>query len=194
MQKFLLFLFLICFYRVARAQNTFEKVIDTLGSGPALSFRETFDGGYIYCGVSSYNGNDAIVVKLDSIRTIEWAKTYSGPSIEAATYIEQTPDSGYIMNALYDGGSFYSKSWLLRLDTNGDTLWTKIFSLGLGATNTSSFNSMAFINNFLYGMTGHFKPFPVTNESAYFIASIGNGFLLSSKIYNPSTIYSTDSR
>ncbi|MCC7513366.1 MAG: hypothetical protein IT212_01565, partial [Bacteroidia bacterium] len=88
----------------AKAQNTFEKIIDTLGSAGAYSIQETFDGGYVFCGGSIYNGNDVCIVKLDSAGTIEWAKIYSGPSMEGANYIEQTPDSGYMVNAVYDIG------------------------------------------------------------------------------------------
>lgn len=184
MKKIILFFFvLICFYNT-QAQNTFEKVIDTLGSNFAPCIKETFDGGYVYCGQSNYNGNDAMVVKLDSIGTIEWAKIYSGPSIEGALYIEQTPDSGYMVNGLYDGGSPNAKTWLLKLNQFGDTLWTKTFSLGLGGTIPSQNNSMASLHNNVYGLTGHYNS-PSIN-SAYFIACTSNGFLLANKIYTPS--------
>ena len=192
MRKKILLLFFICFCTVVSAQNTFEKVIDTLGSSTALCIQETFDGGYVYCGMSSNNGNDVIIVKLDSIGKTEWAKTYSGTGIEYATYIEQTPDSGYMVNAVYNSG-LTGLNWLLRLDTNGDTLWTKTFSVGGGATETGNGNSMASVNNFLYGMTGYYKS-PSLAVSAYFIASNGNGFQLASKTYNPSSTLGTESR
>ena len=166
------------------SQNTFEKIIDTLACASAHCIQETFDGGYVFCGKSDLGGNDVIIVKLDSIGTIEWARVYGGPSIEAASYIEQTPDSGYIVNALYDGGGLNAKSWLLRLDVNGDTLWTQTLSAGFGSTIVNNANSMASINNTIYGMTGYFKPQPITFISAYFISSIGNGIQLANKIYN----------
>lgn len=173
------------------SQNTFEKIIDTLGCGTATSIQETFDGGYVFCGTSIYGGNDVIIVKMDSIGTILWAKVYGGPSMEGASYIEQTPDSGYMVNALYDGGGLNAKSWVLKLDANGDTLWTQLFSAGIGSTLVSSFNSMASINNNVYGMTGYFKPQPFTLLSAYFISSSGNGIQLGNKIYNTSIYGST---
>ena len=192
MKTVIVVIFVFLFSNAAKAQNTFEKVVDTLGSGGANCIMQTFDGGYIYCGVCSLNGNDAIIVKLDSIGTIEWVKRYSGPGIESADYIEQLPDSGYIVNAIYDGG-LYSKSWLLRLDVNGDSLWTKTFSAGTGATDPSVQNSMTSVNSAIYGLTGYYKPMPPTFISAFFIATAGNGFQLSNKIYSPS-IYGTDSR
>lgn len=192
MKKIALIITLLFCNTTLFAQNTFEKIIDTLGSGGASCIKETFDGGYIYGGVCSLNGNDAIIVKLDSIGTIEWVKTYSGPSIEAVAYLEQTPDSGYMVNALYDGGA-NSKSWLLRLDANGDTLWTKTFSAGNGSTEPAMQNSMASVNNAIYGMAGNYTPIPITFLSAYFISATSNGFLLSNKIYSPS-IDGTDVR
>jgi len=111
-----------------------------LACASAHCVQETFDGGYVFCGKSDLGGNDVIIVKLDSIGTIEWARVYGGPSIEAASYIEQTPDSGYIVNALYDGGGLNAKSWLLRLDVNGDTLWTQTLSAGFGSTIVNNAN------------------------------------------------------
>jgi hypothetical protein len=181
MQKFLLLLFTFCIYFSVSAQNTFEKIIDTLGTASAACIQETFDGGYVFCGVSIYNNNDAVIVKLDSIGTIEWAKLYGGPGMEGAMYIEQTPDSGYMVNAAYDVG-LNTKNWLLRLDTNGDTLWTKTYSVGSGATHVDFGNSMTSVNNTLYGLTGYVSPQPI--YSTYLITCLNNGFLMTSNIYN----------
>jgi len=192
MYKILRVLFFLLISISAAAQNTFEKVIDTLGSSGANCIQQTFDGGYVLCGQSYFGGNDALITKLDSLGNIEWLKIYSGPGAENAMFIEQTPDSGYLLNALYDGG-LYSKNWILRLDVNGDTLWTNTLSIGVGATNAVYGNSMASINNIRYGVTGYYKPFPLTNLSAYFIGFNSNGVQLANKIYNTSN-FGTDSR
>ncbi|HNL33753.1 MAG TPA: hypothetical protein PKM53_03385, partial [Bacteroidia bacterium] len=179
----------------AKAQNTFEKIIDTLGSAGAYSIQETFDGGYVFCGGSIYNGNDVCIVKLDSAGTIEWAKIYSGPSMEGANYIEQTPDSGYMVNAVYDIGVPFARSWLLRLDANGDTLWTKVLSGGTGATIPSMVNSMASVNNAIYGLTGYFEQdtMPIVPR-VFFIAVLSNGLVAANKTYNYSSTLSSDAR
>lgn len=190
--KKIILLFLLFNSSFLNAQNTFEKAIDTLGSDGAFCISETFDRGYVYSGFNHLNSNDAIIVKLDSVGNIEWAKTYSGPGIEYATYIEQTPDSGYMVNAVYNSG-LTGLNWLLRLNSNGDTLWTRIFTVGIGATQTSNGNSMASINNTIYGLTGYNLPNQLTHLSAFFIAATGNGLQLASRIYNLSNLYSTDS-
>jgi hypothetical protein len=173
-----------------QAQITFEKVIDALGAGPATCIQETFDGGYVLTGMSLFNGNDMLVLKLDSICNIEWHKIYGGSTIDFGGYIEQSPDSGYMVNGSYNFGNA-GKNWLLRLDANGDTIWTKKFSAGIGGTNSCENNSMASINNSIYGMTGTFQQ-PGQLPDIYFQSCLNNGFLLSNKIYP--TPFSSDPR
>ena len=175
----LFFILFLCFCSPARAQNTFEKVIDTLGCVSALCIQETFDGGYIFGGTSSYNGNDAMVVKLDSSGTIEWAKTYFGAGAEGVMYLEQTPDSGYILN-VQDATN--AKTCLYRLNNIGDTLWTKSYSAGVGATSAVYPNSMASVYNNVYGLTGYYSN--GSWPSAFFIACLNNGSFLTNEVYN----------
>ncbi|HNT79980.1 MAG TPA: hypothetical protein PKH65_04800, partial [Bacteroidia bacterium] len=190
MKKLLLLFLLMLTCTLANAQNTFEKVIDTLGCVAASCVQETFDGGYVIGGGNNFNGNDVVVVKLDSVGTIEWAKTFSGPSTEGVTYIEQTSDSGYIVNATFDAaGGPNAKNWLLRLDANGDSLWTKTYSLGNAGTTIYFGNSMASINDTIYGLTGLFLSQPI--YSAYLITCSSNGSILSSHLYNVSPYGST---
>ncbi len=176
----LFFLLFLCFCSPARAQNTFEKVIDTLGCVSALCIQETFDGGYIFGGTSSLNGNDVMVVKLDSIGTIEWAKTYFGAGAEGVMYLEQTPDSGYMINVV---DVTNAKTCLYRLNSIGDTLWTKSYSAGVGSTNVVFPNSMASVyNNNLYGLIGYYSNGGIL--STFFMAVLSNGTILSTKVYN----------
>ncbi|MQY70365.1 hypothetical protein GH141_00340 [bacterium] len=47
-----------------------------------------------------------------------WMKTYGGEGDEEGYFVEPTSDGGYIVAASYP-------LWLVKLDSNGDTLWTK---------------------------------------------------------------------
>lgn len=51
-----------------------------------------------------------------------WVKTYGWSGSESGSWIEQTPDKGYII-----AGSSGNDIWLLKTDSLGDTLWTKIY-------------------------------------------------------------------
>jgi hypothetical protein len=166
-----------------KAQITFEKVIDTLTSNSALCIQPTFDGGYIYCGGNYLNSNDAMVVKLDSLGNIDWIKTYGGQNGDFGSFIEQTSDSGYILNGNYNFG-LNAENWVLKLDKNGDTLWTRKYSFGNGGTKTETPNSMSVVNNTVIGTVGYWTPIPFNFTYSYIITYLTNGFFLNSKLYN----------
>jgi hypothetical protein len=57
-----------------------------------------------------------------------WTRTYGGAGHESARAVEQTPDGGYLIAGYTD--SFGYGDWdfyLIRTDSNGDTLWTKTY-------------------------------------------------------------------
>jgi len=58
-----------------------------------------------------------------------WAKTFGGNKKEECYHVEQTSDSGFIMvvNTWTFGTGNASNIWLIKTDSNGDTLWSKNF-------------------------------------------------------------------
>ncbi len=109
----------------------------------AHSIQQTTDSGYIVAGHSNsidgdVNGNhgdyDYWILKLDKFGSKIWAKCYGGSQSDYAYSIQQTTDSGYIVGGYSEsndgdvngnkGGYDY---WILKLDKNGDTLWTKSY-------------------------------------------------------------------
>jgi len=117
------------------SQITFERNYDTLGFYYANCVRQTLDGGYVFCG-SSYNSSsaqDAEIVKTDEYGNVMWAKKYGGPNTDGAIAIEVTADSNYFVFGLKDFVNVsQSDIWILKLDANGDTIFTKIIELGSG--------------------------------------------------------------
>jgi hypothetical protein len=124
-----LFLFASCVYSIALSQSiTFEKYYDTLGCFGGACVQQTYDNGYIISGVNSIStlDNNVALIKTDSIGKILWFKSYGGNNADGGEYIEQTPDSGFIIVGEKDYMTTTdSKIWLLKTDKNGDTLWTK---------------------------------------------------------------------
>lgn len=132
----LFFLLFISSFFSAHSQITFERNYDTLGFYYANCVRQTLDGGYVFCG-SSYNSstaNDAEIVKTDEYGNVIWAKIYGGPAIDGAITIEETADSNYFVFGIKDQVSAnQSDIWILKLDNNGDTVFTKNIDLGPGS-------------------------------------------------------------
>jgi WD40 repeat protein len=91
----------------------------------------TSDGGYIITGVANYmlfRGNgDLWLLKTDSLGDILWSRIYGAGDIDEGKSVRETPDGGYIITgvkgyAMERGGAL----WLLKTDSLGDTLWTRI--------------------------------------------------------------------
>ena len=82
----------------------------------AISYlSETNDNGIISCGNWS-NFEKVVIQRFDSTLKMLWTKTYSLSNYaDHLNYIEQTHDNGYIAIG----------SAVIRLDENGDTLWTR---------------------------------------------------------------------
>lgn len=97
----------------------------------------TMDGGFVMTGYAADYGTsaDVYIVKADSMGKEKWSKAYQLYGEDQASCVRQTSDGGYIVAA----GSVFAypdvRTWLLKLDSNGDTLWTKTFPWGMWNVN-----------------------------------------------------------
>jgi hypothetical protein len=109
----------------------------------AISMDTAFDGGYILAGGSLNYGvpiNSECMnlhcIKVDSVGNIQWRKTFGGPYYDAAWRVIQSKDSSYILAGLYTDfdpspatscadGNGIGRPYLIKLNQNGDTIWTK---------------------------------------------------------------------
>jgi hypothetical protein len=93
-----------------------------------MSVLHTSDDGYIIAGYTYSTGPtlaDLYLVKTDSNGDSVWTKYYGGSSEESGFSLSDASDGGYIFAATTTSfGAGGSDFWLLRLDQNGDTLWT----------------------------------------------------------------------
>jgi uncharacterized repeat protein (TIGR01451 family) len=110
----------------------------------AKSIIQTADGGYAITGrATSRDGDlskkkdtseDAWVVKLSSLGTIEWVKNLGGSNAEEAYTIVQTSDGGFLMAGYSDSKDGDVKTsfgvtdgWLVKLSAQGVILWEKSY-------------------------------------------------------------------
>ena len=92
---------------------------------------EGYDGNYLACGYTArgdYGMTDLYLVKLDSLGDTLWTRVYGGPGWECGYDIERTDDSAYIVVGYTDSrGSGWSDVYLLKVNDDGDTLWTATY-------------------------------------------------------------------
>jgi hypothetical protein len=97
----------------------------------SYSVEETPDGGVILAGYTGSFGAgyyDAYVIKTDSLGDTVWTRTYGGARSDWGRCISHTADGGYILVGYTESfGAGHFDIWLVRLDSFGDTLWTRVY-------------------------------------------------------------------
>jgi len=128
---FLLMMFLT--NNIFSQQITFSKVYNFDTTSVAYSVQQTLDTGYIVAGKINKKNGEVWILKLNKYGDTLWTKTYGDSLADYANEIQNTSDGGYIVaggkNHKVDMVNYYMYGdiWILKLDQNGDTLWTKTY-------------------------------------------------------------------
>ncbi len=70
---------------------------------------------------------DIFLSRLDSLGNLMWTKTYGGPGFELSYDMDVTRDSGIVISGWTTSFSATTNDYyLIRTDSDGDTLWTSI--------------------------------------------------------------------
>jgi hypothetical protein len=89
---------------------------------------ETADGFFL----GGSGGGDAYLVRTDENGIHLWTRQYGGPEAEYANGSCESYDGGFVVVGQTDSyGKGAGDVWLLKVDSGGDTLWTRAFG-GVG--------------------------------------------------------------
>jgi hypothetical protein len=97
------------------------------------SARQTTDGGYIVVGQThsfdAFGGGDVYLIKTDPNGNTVWNRTYGGFGGDLGWSVQQTTDGGYMVagNTALIGPDPIVLVYLIKTDSFGDTLWTRIY-------------------------------------------------------------------
>ena len=92
------------------------------------------DGGYIFTGGTQSGGvnpstGNIRITKIDSVGNVVFNKFFGETETDNAWSIEPTKDGGYIFGgSLRTPSDMRTKPYVLRLDSLGDTLWTRTYT------------------------------------------------------------------
>lgn len=153
-----------------------------------FSFQQTHDNGYIIAGYTySYGagGCDAYLIKTDENGDTLWTRTYGGTINDEARSVHQTHDGGYIITGGTMSYAVNAKDiYLIKTDSNGDTLWTKTFG---GIYYFSEGREVQQTADSGYIIAGYTRKYAGTNDyDIYIIKTDKNGDTLWTRIYGGS--------
>jgi len=143
LQTIMILLLFFVFSLEAYAQITFFKTYGNTAKGYVdcgYAVLQTENDGFIvageygqhYIGAPMHFCGDVYIIKTDEYGDTLWTKTYGHPNMwEAAYSMDRTDDGGYIISAFrYDSQSY--KLWLIKIDSEGDSIWSKIYPVSKG--------------------------------------------------------------
>ncbi len=87
------------------------------------------DGSIILTGYKRLDENaepDLLLLKIDSRGKVLWSKTYGDSAKDVGMDIKATPDGNFVVVGYTQSyGAGGEDVWLLKINADGDTLWTK---------------------------------------------------------------------
>lgn len=95
--------------------------------------QQTPDGGYLLAGSTSSfgtGGPDFWLIKTDSLGNVEWEKSYGTGFFSILNFAQPTSDGGYFIGGYTsptDGDFYHTDFWLLKLDSDGEIEWQKMY-------------------------------------------------------------------
>ncbi len=100
------------------------------GDDEATSIQQTSDGGYVIGGLTdSYGAGsyDYYLVRINSTGDTLWTRTYGKITADWSQSMQITADNGYVMAGLGAPDTTNADFYLIRIDSSGDTLWTRYY-------------------------------------------------------------------
>lgn len=117
--------------------------------------QQTADGGYVIAGYTGSIGSglyDMLLIKTDSLGSLEWMKAFGGTGRDYGNSVVQSEDGGYTVAGYtlsYGAGS--EDLWLLRTDAEGNQEWHSTYG---GSSSDVAYSIQKTTDNG-YIVTGH---------------------------------------
>ncbi len=104
---------------------------DGLVDDAAYAVIQTSDNGFLVCGYTGISTQyDIYLIKTDAAGNIIWKKIYGGTGEDVGTSVLENNGAYVVAGSTNSYGPHPSNFYLLKLDMNGDTIWTKVYDGG----------------------------------------------------------------
>jgi hypothetical protein len=155
----------------------------------ARAVQPTAEGGYVIAGWTwSFGAGfyDFYLVKTNSQGDTLWSRTYGGSSYDVAASVQETDSGGYIIagytNSFGAGTPTYTNIWLVRTDSQGDTIWTSTY----GGNSSDEASSVQQTSDRGYIVAGNTLSYGAGGADYYLVRVSSQGDSLWKKTYGGS--------
>ncbi len=165
--------------------NGYEQWRKTYGgqfAEQAESFAETTDGNLIIGGLTERIGKSyqAYALKVTTDGDTLWSKDFGGEQWDFCKQVVALSDGGAaLFGQTYSYGNGEGDFYLIRLDSNGDSLWTKTY----GGTGLESGESIAVTTDGGFVLAGYTESFGAGKTDMYVVRADANGDTLWTKTF-----------
>ncbi|PKP31497.1 MAG: hypothetical protein CVT99_09145 [Bacteroidetes bacterium HGW-Bacteroidetes-16] len=167
----------------SNGDTLWTRTIDVEDYDKGYSVQQATDGGYIITGFTKSFGNSTdkiFLIKTEGNGNTMWTKTFNFHDSDIGHSVQQTTDGGYIITGgTYSIDSDLTLIFLIKTDSNGDTLWTKTY----GGDNNDYGYSVQQTMDGGYIITGCTASFGNGMEDVYLIKTDVNGDTLWTKTF-----------
>lgn len=114
--------------------SIWTRTFDIKGYDQGYSVQQLNDGGFIFVGsaaASNVDQDDVAVMRLNKEGETLWTKLYGGKYSDEARSICPTDDGNFIISgSTFSINSYDGDFYLIKINDNGDTLWTGMYDGG----------------------------------------------------------------
>ncbi len=125
----------ICALKLSKTgSQIWRKDYDAGEGSTASAIAQTSNGDIFICGTTYRNETisniDVLLIKTNSSGDTVWTKTYGGIKNDYGSYIIPTLDGNLLICGISRNYTFvqYGYTFLIKINTNGDTLWSRTFT------------------------------------------------------------------
>jgi len=146
------------------------------------SLEQTADGGYIVTAETFSFGagwSDVYLLRTDPNGDTLWTRVYGGSEYDWGYYGQQTTDGGYIVAGGTESFGSDGQFYLLKIDSNGDTLWTRTY----GGSEYELAFSVQQTTDSGYILAGYTNSYGAGDSDVWLVKTDANGDTLWTRTY-----------
>lgn len=163
--------------------HEWSKALGSENNDIAYTLEIAQDGGYFLAGTTNWNQNngyDGFLIKTDNLGNVIWTKNYGGNDWDFIYNSCKVPNNCMILcGESYSNSKGLSDAYLIKIDINGDTLWTR----RIGDVGMDAFYSVEYLNNKIYAVGKQFNAITNKYEACIYKFDL-NGNVLSFNLFS----------